>query len=271
MGSWNQTCMLTQVPITYETKVKFFLLRGPRWHPLEGEERKDYGTTSGESYSHTLWQPYAPFDGVYNTYGAVEKWNAKDPLFVVVENYFQQKHKLKMKKVLDKIDEDKSFHLKSGAGANGCGLNYCYGFAMVPIQIYNGIVKANSERFDWRDKKHNVGDSYLTSVKKIIDIQKKDEEYAENKWLSFAQEGAGHAYHLLGETAHKKDLLKMMCDNEESIQDVVDFLVFQDAMQELRVGYMPQVGQGSQDTNCELHRMKANLAITYCCNEDARV
>src|SRR4051812_4872169 len=124
MGSYNQTCMLTQVPIRHGDKVKFFMLRGKRWFPTG--KRTDYGTTVGQCNSTDLWEPFGPpFSAKYNDYGAVEDWDEKDPAFQLVAEYFKKQHSLAFKEVLQKIHKDESFHLAGNVGANDCLLFYC--------------------------------------------------------------------------------------------------------------------------------------------------
>ena len=65
MGSWNKTCMLTNMAITSNVPVVAFL--------LERVEGADYKLGDNFCYNTHSWLPvYMPFYGTYDTYGGLE-------------------------------------------------------------------------------------------------------------------------------------------------------------------------------------------------------
>lgn len=75
MGLWNETCVISNLPIMADTPARLVLLvQSPNYHEAHA------GYTEG----HSLWTPWSlPLPGVYDGYGRIEKvdsasaWNVK--------------------------------------------------------------------------------------------------------------------------------------------------------------------------------------------------
>ena len=67
MGSWDDTCMLSQLPISYQTRALFVPLRAVRLYFYDE-------SAGGSVHSDAHWCPAGiPWVGVYDTYGSIEK------------------------------------------------------------------------------------------------------------------------------------------------------------------------------------------------------
>jgi hypothetical protein len=72
LGSWNETCGISNLPIRHTDKVRVFIL-------ADNRRTTHRGGGGGFCYPEDCWTPYAlPIQGKYNDYGSVEE---------VVDNY----------------------------------------------------------------------------------------------------------------------------------------------------------------------------------------
>ena len=180
MGSWNGTCMISNLPIMSGDKIKLVLLQ-PRF------SSKKF-VCSGYCYSTGLMTPlFLPIEGEYNDYGMIENivedWN-----FKLIEDYFKRKFSqiyggyenqpikdFTLTDILSSIERGNLKVIKNGE-EDYAELNLA--FTMIRKDVWDGIYEKYVGEF-WNDnhKETDEGHFYI-SVK----------EYCTRKFNQFVDE-----------------------------------------------------------------------------------
>lgn len=91
MGSWNATCMVSNLPIEYGDDVKVIILKSKR-----SKTYKEMPEESSFCYSDTLYSPlFLQFDAKYNDYGAVQDIVENYNTEIIMDNFRKSSSKIK--------------------------------------------------------------------------------------------------------------------------------------------------------------------------------
>lgn len=234
MGSWNGTCGLSNLPIRSNDKVKMVFLEKSLW-------LDDSSKGAGFCYPDRLYSPLSlPLSGVYNDYGSIEDIQDIDN---IMYNYVKE---LAKSKGLE--DSFESFE--------ELVQNICYGnvenFTLVLFHkdLYDTLVetirKSEYNSYEgtgfYGDLFQKFVDSYLKT--NILDnIFERDNEF-KIKYLprNIRQEYVRTKFIPIG-------------------NEMVNFLLFQEAMDLSRKFWSPQCGAGSQNIDYTVSSIVAKFAI----------
>lgn len=235
MGSWNGTCGISKMPIQYGDRVKLVLLKPTKHY-------KSISTGSGFCDASDMYTPIClPITGEYNDYGCIENIDERPELFDLI---------IKALRIPDRTDiED----IITGISNNELeDISYM----LVHESVYNIMIDINKEmphRYDndyttemHRNDSVDVLINYTMRYKKTLnDISRGickplevDIEYYNND----------HYYRILPiviRTLNDSDVLKTIK------KDIVDFMIFNEAITDARMFWSPQSGGGSQDLTYE--------------------
>lgn len=259
MGSWNQTCGLSNLPIGYNDPVTVFLLE-------PGHERMGAG---GYCYSDDVFRPlFIPLVGRYNDYGGVEdiqpgseivlalfqkklakrrakagstKQVVKPNLWIEEDKY--DKSTFETMEELVKIIERGRLNCRDFSGTEGT-----WGFVMFHTHIYQAMIDRLSSRVPYNQNR-TFGELSLAKYKQLIADRKKNPDVF---WMSDDFRGVTGMMSGLS-----SELLEMMFEYntvEEAAEICTEHILIREVMALLRKGWMPQAGQGSQNSEYALHQ-----------------
>ena len=172
--SWNETDMITQLPIHEGDKVRLLIL-GNRQPNVFSETDINYGkieiSGSGTTNIHELWSPILPpIHGTYADYSGIDKIKSgieKDMLFSFLKKTFIFSDLEEIDRVEDYNKNAKTqtlqVYLRSIERGYGCWSQSLIGtkvlgHAMILEDIYQDIMKYNPivMHSDWSDKKNPI-------------------------------------------------------------------------------------------------------------------
>jgi len=307
MGCWNQTCMLTQLPILAGDKVKVFLLR----------QIGDIG--NGMVYPTDVCRPVTPpIDAEYNDYGSVENINENYATKLIKKACWWESTSEEFFKHLERCKQIHNPDPEASVERHGPLM-----FSMVPEKIYYDTISIIAEMdgtiydkdaddnnkiihmpmgdvIQWHD------DKYFGKVDKmkILELQIEDAkaELANDKtnevkkakvktleldtmmlgMRSFdAPSGGGSIGELINSfVSHRDssgwpntDWMEFITDAdvkvyEEFKKDMRELQLFSFGMMILRKTWMPQSGQGSQTMEFDIHAKVLTKAAEYAQKKD---
>lgn len=236
MGSWNGTCGVSKMSIRYGDRVKLILLKPT-------EHYRNISTGSGFCNVSDMYTPIClPITGEYNDYGCIENIEDRPELFDLI---------IKALRITDKNDiEDIITGISNNELEN-------ISFMLVLESVYNMMVDINKEiphRYDNTDYTIEMhrNDSVDILIKYTIDYNKilNDIDNGIYKPLEFDKDyyNNDHYYRILPSVIRKlndSDMLKAIK------KDIVDFMIFNEAISDARMFWSPQSGGGSQDLTYE--------------------
>ena len=208
MGCWNETCMVSHLPICYGDRIVVL--------PIV-ENPKD----NGGIYATGYWAPFLPFiRGEYDDYGSVE--NTNDPVFEQIAKTFLPKGE----PLLEFTGDDFVNNLVSQVLRRECGFDspQKVSFAFVHEAIFDEMIQKCSRAEEcWL----HVCDNTRPFTEKW--------RYAEGVYC------CQHAYY-----PSSLNLISILMEmgEEKRIEEMTKFTF---ALDDLRMGYHPTIGSGSQD------------------------
>lgn len=235
MGSWNGTCGISKMPIRYGDRVKLVLLKPT-------EHYKSVSTGSGFCNASDMYTPIClPITGEYNDYGCIENIDEQPELFDLI---------IKALRIPDRNDiED----IIGGISNNELeDISYM----LIHESVYNIMLDINKEiphRYDnnYTTEMHR-NDSVDILIKYTIDYNKTLYDVGDGiyKKLEFDIDyfNNDHYYRILPSVIRQLndgDVLKTIK------KDIVDFMIFSEAISDARMFWSPQSGGGSQDLTYE--------------------
>lgn len=243
MGSWNGTCGLSQLPIVNGDKVALFILR-------QNEYCRDLG--GGFSYSDELWRPICPpVFGNYSDYGLIDK--IKDSNNTIL-SYMKSEHVDINNKELVLNDLDKFLkHIERNEVPK-------FGFMMVHMGLYEEVTENIKKDTRFYSNGHRLGCYVEGDIIKLLDYMKSnnidtfDNSFTTHEILSnkFKQITDRYLRYFRNYRLYE--------DNPRLLSEMLDFLMFKEAMEVSRKTWMPQAGSGSQDAEFEIAEIIGKFA-----------
>ena len=305
MGSWNETCGITQLPIHWNEPVRLFFLVGV------GDAAENH---AGHCNTNDVWSPrFLPVKGIYSDYGSLENiqydWNTRWILDELqrdiaevrlrspgrsTTNDLDDLHRddvnhndldlgdLSIETVLDAIHENSVW-------LPGLRHNLPLGWMMVHEWAYQHLSR-EMER-DWRgnlglEQVVDHGKQYYVNL-----LQGREEDQGrfdrssywdvvtwDNAFAPLGDRGHGlDGYRTFKGIKNYRELLHNWAGEGRGVDDqdvmlviaaLAEFLTFRSNMMFLRRTWSPQTGKGSQIESMELHRSIAQMVVQHC---DARI
>lgn len=235
MGSWNGTCGISKMPILYGDRVKLVLLKPTKHY-------RSVSTGSGFCNASDMYTPIClPITGEYNDYGCIENIDEQPELFDLI---------IKALRIPDRNDIEDII-----AGISNNELEDI-SYMLIHESVYNIMLDINKEiphRYDnnYTTEMHR-NDSVDVLINYTIGYNKTLNDMSRGicKPLEFDIEyfNNDHYYRILPSvirTLNDGDVLKTIK------KDIVDFMIFNEAISDARMFWSPQSGGGSQDLTYE--------------------
>jgi hypothetical protein len=273
MGSWNETCGLSGLPITYETETLLFpLINGTYYR----------SGCSGFSYPTGLWQPMTlPLCGPYSDYGRIEKFECAD-LDLVKYAFMRTTGKVwsegtegEAHGTLHELERGKLTGTLYGQEAGPIGQE------LIRRDVWDTLLTLSGDR----DKVREDARFWLTHVS-TTDPETQLRDYFNQEIGMLEERGATTFFHgILAGGASPLPALKTFVLHQkyqfltkdlpyERLEKVTlafaDVLCINETMGALRRAWGPQPGAGSQDIEFELHRDFADCVSAIAAKEIAR-
>lgn len=286
MGSWRETCAITQLPIQYGDSTVAFLLT--KVHDL------NLNTSAGFCHANTFWSPRSiQIYGTYNDYGTInvaEDWSTtfiincfrRDGIIDIEDNDILNTistfNEATFKDVQDLIHHGKlsiktQFNLGNTPKTAPIGIMFVHRF------IFDEMMQMC---FTPRFREVNL-DSYRTSARSWLQQiynEQHDSEYT-NMDVQLKMRDISQSQECFSSIAHADDIhvayqgiryyLHNLYNNffdgkdvDLLIEELSRFCMFNDLLEVLRKHYSPQNGKGSQDADFDvtLHLMKTAIEYT---------
>ena len=235
MGSWNGTCGISKMPIRYGDRVKLVLLKPTNHY-------RSVSTGSGFCDASDMYTPIClPITGEYNDYGCIENIDEQPELFDLI---------IKALRIPDRNDIEDII-----AGISNNELENI-SYMLIHESVYNimlDITKETPHRYDdnyttemHRNDSVDVLIKYMSERNKILN----DMDNGIYKPLEFDKDYYNNEnyYRILPDvirTLNDSDVLKTIK------KDIVEFMIFIEAISDARMFWSPQSGGGSQDLTYE--------------------
>jgi len=253
MGCWNGTCGISRLPIFCGDPVRMILLK--RTGCLKRE-----GKIVGFTYSHSMMVPILfPIMGEYNDYGTID--NVQDGFtlrkikeLTGVENTDELMKSLERGKLYLP-----SSHPEYGFLSEDTNSRYDanISFMLIHEEIYQHVLKlicSNDDMFGLERIIENANE-FKKKVKEILIDNPEDElEVARmdmlftNSYRDFT--GSKCDWETVGVEKH---IFEHKNDIEDIVQDIIDFDCLTCFMNMARIGFVEQVGAGSQTEALDFH------------------
>lgn len=291
MGSWKGTCMLTNLPIKHDDKVKLILLKTNFGEGI---------SSSSFCYSNGLMTPaFLSISGKYDEGGMINEidkdWNYEFIESILKKRYSEIKSRdnlikdfnlEQLLKVVERGDEYHPFMVKNTGEIYGdkksedfeCG-DIC--FVMIREDVWNGIVKNYKGSFwrrkDWGEKKI---DGYYSALQELTEFDTSKgldgdrmREYTKitcklsdnnvfftnQPWAELAIGKFGYNEMFMGGVT-----ISLRYSFREKWLEHITICSF---MEDIRKSWMIQSGAGSQDENWKHYLMLNNIVSDICHGE----
>jgi hypothetical protein len=298
MGSWDTSCLITQMAISPGDEVRlFFITQGP-----ELIQHGKLAKPNGTCYNNELWAPRtcaikATYDDYGGVIGAGPEWYIDLVMDRFRKDIIEQEqgeneyhdHAVKKDdlvgmdgfyKLLDLCQESRAY-VSGQLGAIFSGPDWLgVGFVMVHEFAYQKMIS---------DELNKTIDPY-TSGKRKSTMQNKVNEHVDKIYAlhaltdvsdkfaaSFDIHGHGLFYHIdplgiVGISDHMKWIEKMIEDgvprDDKKIAQLVDIVAesidFIFNMSAMRKHWTPMCGHGSQSDEWRAHRLLAQTVVDFC-------
>ena len=240
MGCWNGTCGITNLPIMYGERIVTFVCENKRFN-----HRPCYSTTLAEPI-------FTHIRGEYNDYGSIENIDPNKNNDLLLK-FINNKYKVNcstLEECITKISNDEIGELF---------------LFMVKEPIFDQLINEIGNRFPYK-KFINMRTLIVTNLikfkKEAIKIKNcKDEILKITKEMKLDN----MLYDFSGET--RIILRYMKKHNSIDIDKILEYILFNYAMNGLRKSFYPQSGSGSQSQEMYLHK----LVGQYIINEEKSV
>jgi hypothetical protein len=235
MGSWNGTCGISKMPIQYGDRVKLVLLKPTKHY-------RNVSTGSGFCNASDMYTPISlPITGEYNDYGCIENIDEQPELFDLIIEALRIPDRNDIEDIIAGISNEELVDIS---------------YMLIHESVYNIMIDITKET------PHRYDNNYTTEMHRndSVDILiNYTIEY--NKTLNDLRRGIlkplefdidyynnDHYYRILPSVIRKlndSDILKTIK------KDIVDFMIFSEAISDARMFWSPQSGGGSQDLTYE--------------------
>ena len=289
MGCWNGTCGISQMPITVGERVACFFLKH--------NKHSDNGG-SGFCYSDNQYCPITmPIFGEYNDYGEVEKIDKnrdfvlehiqflikKGSLIIQCDRFGRQKNEIDSYETLFDLLHESLIVTQQ---------NEPIGFMLVLEDIYNDIINDignNDSSETYLKYRPTLKNNALQLIKsfsgnknavqeienKIKELEKSNPDDVEmsrlerEKIVSFFElqnDTMENGFRLRFDNYRKFELKYylekvVVTENIEMVDAMVDFILFDEAMELGRKMWTPQCGAGSQSRCYSIHKIIATSIL----------
>lgn len=237
MGSWNGTCGISKMPIRYGDRVKLVLLKPTEYY-------KSVSTGSGFCNAADMYTPIClPITGEYNDYGCIEDIDEQPELFDLIIKALRIPDRNNIEDIIAGISNNELENIS---------------YMLIHESVYNIMIDINKEiphRYDndctvemHRNESIDILINYKDNFNKMLDGLHNDtikpaplefdRDYYDNE----------HYYRILPSVVRElndSDILKAIK------KDMVNFLIFSEAISDARMFWSPQSGGGSQDLTYE--------------------
>lgn len=235
MGSWNGTCGISKMPIQYGDRVKLVLLKPTNHY-------RSVSTGSGFCDASDMYTPIClPITGEYNDYGCIENIDEQPELFDLIIKALRIPDRNNIEDIIAGISNNELENIS---------------YMLIHESVYNimlDITKETPHRYDdnyttemHRNDSVDILINYKIGHNKILN----DMDNGIYKPLEFDKDyyNNDHYYRILPDvirTLNDSDVLKTIK------KDIVEFMIFIEAISDARMFWSPQSGGGSQDLTYE--------------------
>lgn len=235
MGSWNGTCGISKMPIQYGDRVKLVLLKPTNHY-------RSVSTGSGFCDASDMYTPIClPITGEYNDYGCIENIDEQPELFDLIIKALRIPDRNNIEDIIAGISNNELENIS---------------YMLIHESVYNIMIDITKET------PHRYDDNYTTEMHRndSVDILI-NYKIGHNKILNDMDNGIykplefdkdyynnDHYYRILPDvirTLNDSDVLKTIK------KDIVEFMIFIEAISDARMFWSPQSGGGSQDLTYE--------------------
>ena len=264
MGSWNQTCGITNLPILSQDDVYVFFMVSSR----------DRGKASISHYPTDFFTLLPVFlEGKYNDYGAIEQDSCMSETWKVIEQEFKVSS---VDELFDKLHdetltvEDREYMFHENGGVSTKRVDRIVIPFFVRKEVLDGLL---NEFFmsTWQQIKHPFADFQNTMVQSARRVQEKIIKKVIDKELSFYKGPVEKDCHELAlyfnDYCSKKMLWpveRMVIEDyptqiEPMIKQACTVIWIVWWASAARVSLAPPSGAGSQESECEAQLLRASL------------
>src|SRR6478735_181127 len=259
MGSWLQTCMISNLPIDWDEKVKVIFLE------------KNIDNIDSGCYPTCYYKPiHVPLDGIYNDYGydiSIEKNYNYD----IILNYFKE---ILGDKIIINDKEIENYDLSiilKGIERKELKLLENYNYVLIKENIWNIISNIPLINYYWKKSISDIClekfNNWKEDAKACTECQENYEKtkiYGKIPYIRnfMNPDGESYPWFLI--------YSKMIFENVDinNIEDLFkkwrDFVIVNTYMEETKNCWRLTSGKGSQTYAWELHKMLAEKIIDIC-------
>lgn len=241
MGCWNETCGISQMPITRGERIVLF--------PLRKNNKKFYG--GGFSNSTDMYTPISiPIKGEYNEYGGIVN---VDRSSLIVFNQIVpllELDKFEFKKEMPKTIEELILNIERKDIEN-------MGFMMVHEEIFERMIEEIGKRKPY-GRNNTLKELYEKSIISYIERMKYLSKEKSNSWqYMFDEELCNNPIKEFFTPTEMMFALEELPNQKDEVMitDILDFILFSIAMTFSRKAWTIQTGTGSQNEEYYLHKI----------------
>jgi hypothetical protein len=256
MGSWNGTCMISNLPITYRDRIKLVILHSPH-------TKKHSLAMAGYCYTTDILRPaFFPISGTYNDYGGIEEidndWSYKLITSILKLHYNEIEVEKELKS--DYKLEDFIFGIERGSlkvfiDSGFVDTNFSY--VMIREDIWDGIVKnemnimnywnEEEEYFENGERNYYIDAPTFTQrkINKSMEFVEKYKQMGFNVLPPFTPlfEFSDRPFDT---EEHGKYIINNISEDHQILKDMVEMRLIRTFLESIRKGWMVQAGAGSQ-------------------------
>lgn len=283
MGSWNETCGVSNLSIRGGEEIVFIPVAQNPWHfshltGMKGVKNKEtpvlFKGSSGV-YGTDLWAPLSvPLFGEYNDYGSIENISSTDEEIKQFESVFKQcipldvgenschdvaTGKLEIDEILELIHEGRAY-IKWSSGH--CVPTIAVGVVMVKKSVWDSILsvdlKKDTDMWFFKGDEVPTVDNTFKKLKKRLKIFEKSDKI-DSLALELSEPMSHTLYSSFGQGPFRINLSEAL-KNEKNLKLIAEFEFFYKVLDHLRISLSPTIGSGSQSDNRKLWK-KMNTKI----------
>lgn len=237
MGCWDETCMLSNLPIGYNDSIVAYLISYDNY-----KDQKDF---SGTCYTTDKSFPISlPIKCKYNDYGSIQDYNENDLAIKHLEYMF----KFKMPHILEMLQDD-NLHTESIYGNEMAGV----GLIMIHEEIYKTAINEISTIRP------------ITTKKEIQDEMNYNLSFLDNQKSHLGQSHRSSSI-CIGKDHNTLDKLTKLIlsvkDRKELVEEATEKLfermAINNVLARLRKNWLPHSGKGSQNSDIQPYLVLAN-------------
>lgn len=263
MGSWDETCAISNLPITEGDRARVIALSpGPktiRYEMADRDEEDFNEINSGFCYPSDIWQPFSlAILTTYEDYGNFKLVSKKDPSF---EHFFNKSEATNTKALLANLFKGK---LKGKTFLNkSCNLGFC----AIREDIFQKIINLKFEELPFADRTNleaeaikwinELKQNYKT--KKILDTYNIRYTNMFLRTLNFPD----NPHCLRSVELYIQEKFESLSEASiiTLVKDMIDMLQLNYFMMLTRKFFSPQAGKGSQTLGLKEHKMLAKSVL----------